>query len=66
MFGTNYTSDDLTGGISRATIAGTGKTQAGIEVERLISRLTPGQADKFMNKGMELDNSQADNVIINK
>lgn len=66
VFGTNYTSDDLTGGIGRATILGTGKTQAGIEVERLINNLKPGQADKFMNKGMELDNSQADNVIIDK
>lgn len=28
VFGTNYTSDDLTGGIGRATIMGTGMTQA--------------------------------------
>lgn len=66
VFGTNYTSDDLTGGLGRATILGTGKTQAGMEVERLINNLRPGQADKFMNKGMEFDNSQADNVIIDK
>lgn len=50
VFGTNYTSDDLTGGVGRATIMGTGMTAKGMEVQNLINGLKPGKAAKFMNK----------------
>ena len=65
VFGTNYTSDDLTGGIGRQTIMGSGgMTAKGIEVQNLINGLKPEEATKFMGKWGELDNSQADSGII--
>lgn len=65
VFGTNYTSDDLTGGIGRQTIMGSGgMTAKGIEVQNLINGLKPGDATKFMGKWGEFDNSQADSGII--
>lgn len=65
VFGTNYTSDDLTGGIGRATIMGTGMTAKGMEVQKLIEGLNEGTANKFMSKGAELDNSVKDNERMN-
>lgn len=50
VFGTNYTSDDLTGGIGRATIMGTGMTAKGMEVQKLIENLDEATANKFMSK----------------
>lgn len=63
VFGTNYTSDDLSGGIGRATIMGTGMTAKGMEIKRLIDGLKIGQAQKWMQKNGELDNAQADSLI---
>lgn len=51
VFGTNYTSDDLTGGIGRATIMGTGMTAKGMEVQKLIEGLNEATANKFMSQG---------------
>ncbi len=65
VFGTNYTSDDLTGGIGRATIMGTGMTAKGMEVQKLIDGLNEATANKFMSKGAELDNSVKDNERMN-
>lgn len=65
VFGTNYTSDDLTGGIGRATIMGTGMTAKGMEVQKLIEGLNEGTANKFMSKWAELDNSVKDNERMN-
>lgn len=62
VFGTNYTSDDINGGVGRATIMGTNMTAKGMEVQKLIDSLRPGQADKFMNKGGELDNAVIDDT----
>ena len=64
VFGTNYTSDDLTGGSNRATIMGTGMTAKGMEVQKLIDNLMPGTASKFMRKWGELDNSVKDSERI--
>lgn len=50
VFGTNYTSDDLTGGVGRTTIMGTGMTAKGMEVQKLIEGLDETTASKFMNK----------------
>ena len=65
VFGTNYTSDDLTGGIGRATIMGTGMTAKGMEIQKLIDGLNEATANKFMSKGAELDNSVKDNERMN-
>lgn len=66
VFGTNYTADDLSGGIGRSTIMGTGMTAKGMEVQRLIDGLKIGQAQKWMQKNGELDNAQANNAIIDR
>lgn len=64
VFGTNYTSDDLTGGIGRATVMGTGMTSKAMEINNLINGLTQATADKFMSKWAELDNAGADRTRI--
>lgn len=64
VFGTNYTSDDLTGGIGRATIMGTGMTAKGMEVQKLIEGLNEATANKFMSQWGELDNAVVDNAIM--
>ncbi len=60
VFGTKYTSDDLTGGIGRATVLWTGMPSKGMEIQNLINGLDQATADKFMSKWAELDNAWAD------
>lgn len=60
VFGTNYTFDDLSGGIGRSTVLWTGLPSKWMEIQNLINGLDQATADKFMSKWAELDNAWAD------